>query len=280
MVQADSRGEYRAGRLEPGTYLVLANKANGIARWTWQSNYRITYYPAALDQASAQPLNIEAGQQVRADIRILKQSGVSVSGQLLGLPASKSLYTRMALKPVNSNAVNPDSPFTSAEKDFAFTDVLPGRYTLYAQTEDAMSDPVNPNRKPLFGLVKDVEIGSQDLAGFDLTLQPMKTLTGQVEVAGNCALPAYVQLQGSTPLGFGQVEGPIASDGTFELTKVPAGRYNKVMVSRTENPLGPMSVVSAIKGSRDVVKEGLESPWQEDQILKIRVACSDQGVRQ
>ena len=279
MVQADSLGEFRAGKLEPGTYFVLANKPNGLSRWTWQSNYRLTYYPAALDIASAQPLEIEAGQTLRADIQILKQSGVSVSGHLLGLPEDKSLRTYITFMPVKADSMNPDRPYTSGEKNFELSDVLPGRYTLYAQTQDPQSDPLNANRKTLFGLVKDVEIGPQDMAGFDLTLQPMKALAGTVEFADGCpAAPAYVRLEGPSPLTVIEQSTPVAADHTFVLPNIPAGRFH-VVVSRMEARYDVFPVASATKGSRDVLKEGLESPWPDDESLKIKVSCGNPGVR-
>jgi hypothetical protein len=280
MVQADSLGEFRAGKLEPGTYFVLANKPNGLSRWTWQSNYRLTYYPAALDIASAQPLEIEAGQTLRADIQLLKQSGVSVSGQLLGLPEEKSLRTYITLIPVKADSINPDRPYTSGEKNFELNDVLPGRYTLYAQTQDPQSDPLNANRKSLFGLVKDVEIGPQDMAGFDLTLQPTKALTGTVEFADGCpAAPADVRLEGPSPLTGIEQSTPVAADGAFVLPNIHAGRY-QVVVSRVEARSDVFPVASATKGTRDVLKDGLESPWPDDDSLKIKVSCSNPGVRQ
>jgi hypothetical protein len=281
MVSADSRGEYRAGRLEPGTYWVMASRPD-IGRWTWQSGYRITYYPAALDIASAQRLKVEAGQQIRADIQILRQPGVSVSGHLLGLPppaaSTGPLFTGLTLVPKSRDAVNADSPFTQAQKEFEFQDVLPGKYTIYAQTGDPLSDPTNP--KPLFGLVKEVEIGPQDMAGLDLTLEPVKGLSGTVQIAGPCSTaPKFVQLQGHGPFSREPALAPIAADHTFELQNVPTGRYD-LWVTGADQPYERIPLAAATKGSRDVLKDGLESPWKDDDVLKITVACPGQEVRQ
>jgi hypothetical protein len=285
MVSADSQGEYRAGRLDPGTYWVVANKPNTIARWVWQSSYRVTYYPAALDMASAKSLQIAAGEEVRADIQILRQSGVTVAGHLLGLPSPggsiRSLSTRLALMPSTSEVINPDAPYAYGERDFQFTDVLPGRYTLFAQTDDQLSDPMNANRKPLFGTVKDVEIGPQDMAGFDVTLEPVKSLSGTVEWADGCSnVPASVQLQGRNPLTINQIQAPIGGDRTFVLHDVPAGRYTILVTGSAQPWSSPIPVASAMQGTRDVLKDGLEAPWKDDNLVKIKVACSSQAVRQ
>jgi hypothetical protein len=283
MLTADSAGEYRAGKLEPGTYWVVANRPHNSSQWVWQSTYRVTYFPAALDVASAQSIKIEAGQQVRADIQILRQAGVSISGHFLGLPspggAIRSLYTSVSLQPANTEALNPERPATSGEKDFQLTDVLPGHYTLFAQTYDPMSDPMNSSRKPLFGLVKDIEIGKQDMAGFDLVLEPLKNFTGTVELTDGCAsVPAFIELQGPNPMMPGQLQAPIAADGTFVLQNISAGRY-KLSVTNRGQPYQQIPIASAMKGTRDVLKDGVESPWPDDDIVKIKISCTSQGVR-
>ena len=281
-IVADSRGEFRAARLLPGTYWVLANKSD-ISHWTWQGTYRPTYYPAALDLASARPLKPEAGQQVRADIQVLRRAGVSVSGHLLGVPASGSPWppvTALRLEPVTSEAFIPDWPFVQAKREFEFKDVLPGKYTLYAETDDPLSDPGNPvNRRPLLGLVKEVEIGQEDVTGLDLALEPVKSLSGSVEIVGDCtAAPRFVQLLSRHPPSPEPARAPIAADGTFEVQNVPVGRYD-ISLSSVEQPYNRIPLASATKGARDVLKNGLESPWRDDDILKITVACSGQGVR-
>ena len=281
-IVADSRGEFRAARLQPGTYWVLANKPT-ISHWTWQGTYRPTYYPAALDLASAQPLKPEAGQQVRADIQVLRRAGVLVSGHLLGVPASGSPWppvTALRLEPVTSEAFIPDWPYVQAKREFEFKDVLPGKYTLYAETDDPLSDPGSPdNRRPLLELVKEVEIGQEDVAGLDLALEPVKSLSGSVEIAGDCtAAPKFVQLIARHPPSPEPARAPIAADGTFEVQNVPVGRYD-ISVTSAEQPYNRIPLASATKGARDVLKNGLESPWRDDDILKITVACSGQAAR-
>jgi beta-lactamase regulating signal transducer with metallopeptidase domain len=77
-VRTDDRGEYRAARLVPGTYYVVADKSGTPT--TTMRVFRTTYYPAALDAASAAPIALAAGQQSRADIRMLSTAGVNIAG--------------------------------------------------------------------------------------------------------------------------------------------------------------------------------------------------------
>ncbi len=278
---ADNSGAYRLAGLDPGAYIVSANKSYRGVQWGWQSNYRVTYFPAALDPASAQPVTLAPGQQARADIQILRQTGVSVSGRVMGPPVSSGpfgLYTRLALVPEQSAVLNPDTPFVTARADFEFEDVLPGRYTLFAVTEDPSSDPMGANRKPLFGLVKDVEIGAQDMAGFDLNLAPIKNIAGTVEISGACSqLPLLVQLHGRNPLSPAPVEAAVGPDHQFVLTNVPAGRF---ALSVGAGQQSTVHLTGATRGTHDLMKEGIESPSQDDEPVKLTVACRSQGGRQ
>ena len=284
-VTTDDRGEFRVGRLEPGSYWVVANKGSS-SRSTWQGNYRITYYPAALDPASAQPLALGAGQEGRADIKLLTRDGVRVSGRLVrppGAPLDSSpyIYTRIALTPVNSALLNPDTPFTNGQDDYELRDVLPGTYTLSALTEDASTDLSGPNRKRMYGLLKEVVIGQQDMAGFDLALEPLKDLAGTVTFREGCtAAPMTVRLQGRNPLA-----SPVGMDaitdaaGAFILHDVPPGKFT-VGLSGSSNSMAMGTVSSMQRGSRDVLKDGLEAPLQSEEVLKIVMDCRNSGRRQ
>ena len=100
--RTDDRGEFRIPRIDAGTYYVAANKS-GQGAWDDSSN-RVTYYPGVLDLASARPVEIAAGRQVRADIQIVRQPGVRVGGRFLNLatPADSSgrfAYTNVTLVP-------------------------------------------------------------------------------------------------------------------------------------------------------------------------------------
>jgi hypothetical protein len=56
--------------------IVYSGSASGRVSFTrapvrlnqWPGDYRITYYPRALDLASARPIELAAGQQERADM--------------------------------------------------------------------------------------------------------------------------------------------------------------------------------------------------------------------
>ncbi len=289
MVTANGLGEFRAGGLQPGTYWVVANKPNMGGASSWESSYRVTYFPGTLTRDSAKQLTLSAGQQARADIQILNQTGVAVKGHIYGLPAQladgpiPTMTTRLLLAPVQADVMNANPPSVLAQNDYQFTDILPGKYTLFVETDARGADPMAMNQKPVYGLVKEVEIGQQDMNGLDLTLEPLKGLSGTAEFGescGNRTTTLRLAPQGRGLVGFAprQLQAEIGPDGTFSLPAVPAGRFSIVLQAAGAAP-GPMRISSATKGSRDLLVDGLESPWRDDAAVKLQIACQAPGVR-
>jgi hypothetical protein len=291
-VTANSLGEFRAGGLQPGTYWVVANKPNGGPMSTWDSSYRATYFPGALNRDSARQLTLSAGQQARADIQILNRTGVAVKGHIYGLPAQPSegpiptTMTRLMLAPAQADVMNAP-PSISAQTDYQFTDILPGKYTLFVETDSRGGDLMGMNQKPVYGLVKEVEIGQQDMNGFDLTLEPLKGLSGTAEFGegcGNATATIRLMSQDRVSMGLGmgirQFQMEIGPDGAFTLPAVPAGRFSIMLQSAGGRGSGvTMRISSATKGDRDLLVDGLKSPWTDDAVVKLKIACQAVGVR-
>jgi hypothetical protein len=82
-------------------------------------------------------------------------------------------------------------------------------------------------------------------------------------------------------MGFGsrQLQADIAPDGTFTLPAVPAGRFSIMLQASGGIVSGPMRISSATKGSRDVLVDGLESPWADEAGIKLKIVCQAAGVR-
>ncbi len=284
-VQTNDKGEFRAGRLEPGTWYVVANRtgSSGI----WENSYRITYYPRALDLASAKPLGLAAGEQARANIQIAHQDGIHIAGRLVKpegaeYPSGPFVYTNITLVPEQNYLTNANGPFTTGRGDYEFHDVLPGKYTLMALTSDVSSDPFGGNQKPLFGLTQPFEAGDRDMSGVDLVLQPLRDLPGAISFPEGCT-PFAVRINAHSfnALGAGQAEGVSGTDGKFVLRGLVTGKYTVGVSSGTDpsNSFQPVRVLSMRLGDRDVAQDGFEAPVSSDQPLRIDVACRNSGVQ-
>jgi hypothetical protein len=288
-VETDDRGEYRV-QLEPGTYWVAANKV-GSTWQAWEDADRVTYFPAATSVEASKPLELAAGQVARANIRIVRQAGVRVAGKLIKPPGAADsvvnipgsglrsfLYTSVSLMPVGNALMSYSPPFANGQDDYAFQDVMPGKYTLMALTRDGTSDPTGVNQKAVFGLIRDIVVGERDMDGVNLALEPLRDLAGEVVFGEGCEPgPLEIQTIGAQVAG-GQATAVSDADGKFVLRALTTGRLSFQLRWKTSGMWAP--VASVRLGEQDVQQSGLEVPYQGDGILRIGVNCPNARRRQ
>jgi hypothetical protein len=274
----NDKGEFRAARLEPGTYYLMATKPAFAAT---ESRYRATYYPHTLDVASAKTLELAAGDRASANIQIAGRSGIRIGGHL-EMPAatedagSPSRYSILVLAPKDDHLAGTYGPVAVLKDEYEFNDVLPGSYILMAVTREASGDPFGGSHKAVFGLMRSIETGDSDRNVGDLVLQPVRDLAGTVNFGRGCGpLPVTIHASSSSPIGGGQVEAASGADGTFVLRGLGVGSYT-VSLSR---PGQFVQAASMRLGDRDVAAEGFESPLLNDEPLRIDVACGSSGGR-
>jgi hypothetical protein len=273
-VQTNDKGAFRAGRLEPGSYYLIANRPT--LPGTTESTYRATYFPRGIDLASAKPLELGAGGQVRADIRIVSQHGIRVAGRLVKpasadeFPAGSLFFTQIDLVEEN-DFPGANGMIANGQDDYEFDDVLPGRYTVIALTHSA-SGVLSGEQKAVFGLMQSIEAGDADRSDADLVLQPLRDLAGAVTFQEGCTpFPVTVSAQSFSPLSGGRKETVSGSDGRFVLGGLGTGNYTVTVASS-----GRIVRARSIRlGDRDVQKDGFESPLAGDEPLLIDVACGN-----
>jgi hypothetical protein len=272
----DDRGLYRSNLLEPGIYYVAVMVQRAPSFWvpTWRS----TYYPRALDLASAKAIRVQAGQQVRADIQVINQPGIRVSGRVIvpphdPPPAGMQIFTHVHLRPGSGGLLTKadgNAPVTGDR--FEMEDLLPGKYTLMAETEQMSTDGSGRNRKSLFGMQREVEIGERDIADLDVELQPLADVTGKVTFDKGCtAGPVPVHLSGGGMMGVYQYSAVSGADGTFAFgTFPPSPLYLSV---------GAPGMSTVLLGDRDITKTGFDYPAPTPQPLRIVVHCATGGAQ-
>jgi hypothetical protein len=272
----DDRGLYRSNLLSPGTYYVAVTVDRAPSFWvpTWRS----TYYPRAFDLASAKPIRLQAGQQVRADIQVISQPGILVSGRVIvpphdPLPAGMQIFTHVHLRPSGGGFLTKASGNATAAADrFEMEDMLPGKYTLMAETEQMSADGSGRNRKSLFGMQREVEIGERDSAGLDVELQPLTDVIGKVTFDEGCAAgPVPVHLTGGGMMGIQQYSALSGADGTFTF-----GTFHPSPLSLSVGAPGTSTV---FLGDREITRTGFDYPAPTAQALRIVVHCATGGAR-
>jgi hypothetical protein len=278
----DDRGEFRFFGLEPGKYYMVATKTGTRS---WDADYRITYYPGAIALASAKPLELAAGQQVRADIQIVRQGGVRVAGRILGVRSEgaapdSALYTNVMLVPENNPLLNANGPSASGRDEFELKSVLPGKYRLTAATYRSSTNWTGGMPKAEFGLMRDIEVGDNDMLGVDLTLQPLHDLAGIVTFHEGCKpFPIEIQVSNTGPIFGEAAKARPGPDGKFVLSGIGPG-ISRVNIM-DPSYLGMAVPIESIRlGERDVQKNGIEVPYTGNETLSVSVKCNPaRGIR-
>jgi hypothetical protein len=174
--------------------------------------------------------------------------------------------------------LNSNGPFTNGQEDYVFQDVIPGKYTLMALTRDVASDRSGMNQKAVFGLMRDIVVGEKDLDGFDLALEPLRDLAGEVTFGEGCKpAPLEIRTNGFHTLGE-SVTAVSETDGKFVLRGLTTGRFDLNVSWRMDRQIVPVSSIRL--GERDVQKNGFDVPYQGDPVLRIAIDCANGGRQQ
>jgi len=283
-VFTDDRGEYRVARLRPGAYYVVADKHG---QWmTTRRVMRTTYYPSALDVASAKPVQLAAGEQVRADIRMLVERGVSVSGTVVisasdSAAVGQALSARMLLCQPAPAGKMPRPPATVADfiepidGRFEFRNVVPGEYTLMALTragDDRQGTPVS-------AALQRVAVDEDDVNGLQVALEPVRDVHGTVKFAPGCAaVPLRVTAHGSNSLGVSRVEVDVSAGGEFTLRGLTPARHS--LLIQAVSPDLAYWLTAARLGDRDVHRDGFDYPVPQGETLQLTADCRKTGAGQ
>jgi hypothetical protein len=271
----DDRGQYRSSLLEPGLYYIAIVSQH--APDFWDRTWRSTYYPHALDMESAKAIELSQGQQMRADIQVIRQAGIRVSGRVAvpshdPPPPGMQIVTRVYLASHGGLLQNSSISSTVTADRFEAVDLLPGTYTVLAETLQMSTDVPARNAKVLFGTLRQVQIGERDISGLDLELQPLPEVTGRVTFADGCtAAPVGVDLQSMSVVAFTQHSAVIGPGGAFAFGTFAPGT---LFISAT----GP-GQASVFLGDRDITRSGFDYPTPAPQALRITMSCASGGAQ-
>jgi len=250
-------GEFRAANLEAGQYLVgvlprapgprpspnLPRKPEMISA--------ATYYPNALTEQSAAPIDISPGSEVRGiDIHVMRVPSYRIRGTVSGTSAAKgttriTLYSRENnFQPMNGATLQPP------DNQFELRGVPPGDYVLFAQSGGGPAE--------LFAS-QPVAVTSGHLIGFTLALSPGIDIPGQVSVA-EPEVPVnlkniQVALE-SQPLFLAAIRAAPRTDaeGRFTFKNFPPARYTV----NVENLPDGCFVQKVKIGGQEVGRDGVE----------------------
>jgi hypothetical protein len=198
------------------------------------------FFPGVLNSAEAALVRVRAGDDLAGvDMQVGLTRLVTIDGIVHGAEAelaSLAIFFNAPgrrLPPLQSLVPRHSSRPVPGGREFTYTGVPPGRYTITAATR------VPSGGDGVFGQIM-VTAGSDDVRGLSIGLAPMLSLKGRlVAVEADQAPPwagASVKLATSNGMGQASANGtlmggivihpaPVAADGTFEVRGIVPGSY-------------------------------------------------------
>lgn len=156
----DDLGHFRLAQLAPGNYIFCAEPLT--------ADYRQTCYPGPIESGASSAMNLSPAQEGEIDFVLPNSNPVTISGTVSGIPENTRASVQLlrtdsaGTLPGAAIGVAPDGKFT-------ILSVSPGSYTLIARAQD------NQARMPL-------EVGSSDVAGLTVALEPPLKIEGNLGI--------------------------------------------------------------------------------------------------
>ena len=259
-------GEYRLAPIPAGSYYVAADpnpmplvNSQITSRRAHDPTERTTYYAHALKPSEVKPIALAEGKEMRADIQIARQGGVTVTGRVLGLGAGQSATVTVA--PLSAGGISWTDSTPSGH--FEVTNLPPGKYTFQAS---ATNENGQPNLHALAFTRQTVEVGTSQLDGVDLRLAPTLNLEGLVVFSPGCPMvPVGIILGGDYVYNIHS-----GADGSFTLANLIPGKY----IARIRPETASSARLSAARlGDTEISLDSFEVTQGTKGPLRIDMSC-------
>jgi 5-hydroxyisourate hydrolase-like protein (transthyretin family) len=281
-VATDDRGIYRVFGLAPGRYKIGAGRsddANNAPMSGGRSSYLHVFHPDVSDQAEATVIEIGEGTEAtNVDVTLGRtMQTFAVAGRVVdgerGLPVPNVRVGMQRLVGGRLEYVNANAT-TNMQGDFVVEGLIPGTYGVFLLQSQNNGMRVE---------ARTFDVIDQDVSGLTVKLVQGANLSGVivVETESKAALPIFSELQlrawvanqnGRNGYGL-SAQSPIAPDGSFFLSGLPAG-FVQMMMGNTKNPL-PAKGFNIVRFERDgvVLTNGIEIK-EGEQLTGLRVVFS------
>jgi protocatechuate 3,4-dioxygenase beta subunit len=225
-------GEYRVAGLQPGRYFVMINHnrpepgraqpraAGAVADQTYANQF----YPGVAEISQASPVEIAPGQELRGmDFQTRKMSTFRIRGKVLDESGKPAQAASVMAAPAEGYflGMRGMGVARNADGSFEITGVQPGSYTLIAN-RGGRGGTRSVARLP-------VQVGTRDLDGVTLQLQPTFAISGTVRAPEGVSVAnariTLESLEPGMPFGAMGTSGPVDPGGAWTAANVAPGRY-------------------------------------------------------
>jgi len=272
-------GEYRLFWIAPGTYYVVAthfsrspqpeNALHEQFEGT-ESMFVPTFYPNAFDETRSTPVKVEAGTELRGiDLTMMRLRAFRVRGQVIdGGTGQPVAGTRVSIQPKQegwANLASVASGLSAAGGEFDIRHVPQGTNTVTAM----MTFPGPREVHSYF----ELQVSDRDISELRVVLQPWPGVSGKVTFEDPRSR-STLALGFSDVTSFATYSTGVSQDGSFSLPWIPAGVFRVVLGIQDS-----LFVRSAFSGSRNVLRDGLDTRSGTPEPLEVRLASSTGTVQ-
>jgi protocatechuate 3,4-dioxygenase beta subunit len=236
MTVTNDLGEFRLAGLAPGKYFVNAVDTGGkMSPMGIMNGFSIsngagdngehapTYYPGTTRGDQAEAVDVEAGQEVVADIQLQHEQMVSVSGVVVqqdGTPPTSAFVNLTPSEaPITSAMLNRLYAGVESDGHFTIKHVLAGTYIASATSQGLKEGSLSARQR--------IEVGKEDVTNVRLVLTKGLTITGKIVAEGG-ALPketaAYIEMDPIDDLAENAI-GNITTDWELKINGLSPGTY-------------------------------------------------------
>jgi carboxypeptidase family protein len=240
-------GEYRIYDLPPGHYYLKAGSQESMGGGGQGESYGASYYPGTADSAAAAPLEVAAGQTLEGmDLALRPMRIANIRGRVMN-PGSGSLTVGLLKVTEEGGSSATNTSLEDRGGKFELRGVSPGSYFLTAGS--TIGGQHYSARVP-------IQVGSADLEGIELHLQPPMDIAGQIRIegktSGKLSRVSVLLESGGHSAWSGDGNGT-KEDGSFAVTGLEPGVY-QVTAQAPED-----LYQKAVRWSdRDVMQSGLD----------------------
>jgi hypothetical protein len=229
-VSTGAGGDYRISNLPSGEYYLHAvpSPKSGDPKSVPKEVFAPTYYPNALDVASATALTVHPGSDAAGvDITLTAVHAVTVTGRVLSVgPKPGSTPVQVSLISSQPGSFRRDA-VTDARGNFRLQGVTSGDYTLVGLVE-----PANSTGKALWGQ-RSLHVGTTSIHNADLRIGTGVQVSGRIQVNESATVDFTHLTAALSPQSNASVTTLMPSvdnvnlmaDGSFTFNDVPEGKY-------------------------------------------------------